>query len=551
MSLARAVDVRPEDLQGRTWAGYVRESTRGQADRYGPEMQRAEQARFGERYGLVATRREYVDLVSGKDTLRRTDFARMVSDAEAGAFEVLLVYDTSRFARNVADAYLYRDRLARAGVEVVFCADGLIAGNTDTYELEGLKTVADAAYIKRLSRNVGRGYEQKWRLFGDPGGHPPLGFARLGERRLVEPVDGPDLERVRRAFALYASGTWSDTRLADELGLTEAGLSEILTNPLYAGRAIRHKGKPDEEEKPARFAAAVDPEIFELVQKIRAERRTSHSGGGGSYGRRIYPLARLMRCVDCGSGYHGDAGNGTRRMRHSLRPACARSATYRADRYEAQIVDRLNRFRFSDDDLGQVYAAMSRALPTATDLPSPVDVQAARLELQRRLSGGELSLAAFTREWRRLERPESASVRAVPKDELRLGRARALLTRFGDLWADADVPGELRQEAAHELFERVDISGPHVVALHPQPNENAWLLGYAAMRDGSLTTQERVGMVGARGLAPTLSNCRSASSPSQSRPSRATSTAPRRSRRPAEWRAFLLRRQGRGKAVRQ
>ena len=62
------------------------------------------------------------------------------------------MYDTSRFARNVADAWAYRDRLARAGVVLVFCADGLIAGNVDTYELEGLKTVSDAAYIRRLSQ---------------------------------------------------------------------------------------------------------------------------------------------------------------------------------------------------------------------------------------------------------------------------------------------------------------------------------------------------------------------------------------------------------------
>ena len=33
MSLARAVDLRPEDLAGKSWAGYIRESTRGQADR--------------------------------------------------------------------------------------------------------------------------------------------------------------------------------------------------------------------------------------------------------------------------------------------------------------------------------------------------------------------------------------------------------------------------------------------------------------------------------------------------------------------------------------
>ena len=87
---------------------------------------------------------------------------------------------------------------------------------------------------------------------------------------------------MRRAFELYATGAWSDTALADELELTEAGLTEILTNPLYAGRAIRHKGKPDEEEKPARFAAPVDPELFDRVQAIRERRRTAHTAGGGS-----------------------------------------------------------------------------------------------------------------------------------------------------------------------------------------------------------------------------------------------------------------------------
>ncbi len=507
MTLARAVDLRPEDLAGRTWAGYLRESTAGQADRYGPAIQRAEQQRFAERYGLRATEREYVDLVSGKDTLRRTDFARMLADAEAGAFEVLLVYDTSRFARNVADAWAYRDRLARLGVVLVFCADGLIAGNTDTYELEGLKTVSDAAYIRRLSRNVARGYEQKWRLYGDPGGHAPLGFARVGERQLLAPVEGHDLDRVRRAFALYATGIWSDPRLADELGLTEAGLTEILTNPLYAGRAIRHKGRPDEEERPASFPAPVDPDLFARVQAIRSERRTAHTAGGGASPRRSYPLVRLMRCAACGSRYHGDAGNSLRRIRHSQRPVCAPSATYRAERYESQVAARLNRMRLTERDVQQVLAAMRRASQTSP-APSPVDATTARTELQRALAAGEIALSAFSREWRRLEAPQPRQAPAVPPDELRLRRARNLLDRFGDLWADPAVSGELRTEATHELFRQIDVKGPDVVALHPQENENAWLLGYAALRDGSLTTQPQMGMVGARGFEPPTSSSR-------------------------------------------
>ena len=500
MSLARAIDLRPEDLAGRTWAGYLRESTRGQADRYGPELQRAEQRQFAERHGLVSTDREYVDLVSGKDTLRRTDFARMLADAEAGAFEVLLVYDTSRFARNVADAWVYRDRLARAGVVLVFCADGLIAGNVDTYELEGLKTVSDAAYIRRLSRNVARGYEQKWRLFDDPGGHPPLGFVRSGEPRLLEPDEGPDLARVRRAFELYATGAWSDTALADELELNEAGLTEILTNPLYAGRAIRHKGKPDQEEKPARFSAPVDPELFDHVQAIRERRRTAHTAGGGSYARRAYPLVRLMRCVECGSGYHGDANGGRRRIRHSRRPACARSATYAAEPYEEQLARVFDTVRLTEADIAQVLAAMRRVEPLAPT-PQLVGVEAARAELQRQLAAGEVTIDAFSRAWRRTDRP-AASAPAMP-DELWLRRARKRLAEFGTLWRNPAVPDRLREEALHEIFARVDVQGSELFAVHPQPNENAWLLGLAALRQ-----EQHVGMVGARGFEPPTSSSR-------------------------------------------
>ncbi len=497
MNLARAVDLRPQDLTGRTWAGYIRESTRGQADRYGPELQREEQRRFAERYGLVATGHEYLDLVSGKDTLRRTDFGRMLADAEAGGFAVLLVYDTSRFARNVADAWTYRERLARLGIVVVFVADGLIAGNTDTYELEGLKTVSDAAYIRRLSRNVSRGLAQKWRLYADPGGRPPLGFVRSGERRLLEPLEGPDLETVRRAFALYATGTWSDTGIADELALAEAGVTEILTNPLYAGRVIRHKGRPDAEEQPARFPAPVDPALFDRVQQMRDQRRTAHPAGGGPRRqRRPYPLIRLMRCTRCGSPYHGDANNGRRRVRHSRRPACWPSATYAAEPYEEQIAELFEGLTFDEADVAQVLAAMRRTRP-APPTPDPAGLEVARADLQARLSRGEIGIEAFSRAWRRLDRPVAGSqVTYLPPDEARLRRARTLLGDFATLWRDPAVPDRLREEALHEIVARVDVAGPEVVAVHPQPNENAWLLGQAAM------CWKHVGMVGARGLTP-------------------------------------------------
>ena len=490
----RTTDLRPEDLKGRRCASYIRESTRAQADRYGPDLQRAEQRRYAERYGLLATGLEYLDLVSGKDTLRRTDFQRMLADAEAGLFDILLCYDTSRFARNPADHYVYLERLAKLGISVVFCADGLIAGNTDTYELQGMKAVSDAGYLRRLSRNVTRGYNAKWERHNDPGGRPPLGFARTGPERLLTPVEGPELETVRKLFALYATGTESDFSLGGEFGLSEFRVEEILQNPLYAGRAVRHKGKPDEEERLARFAAPVHPALFERVQQIRIERRTRHSAGGGSVGRRPYPLVSLLSCARCGCHYHGDATNGIRRIRHVRRPSCTSSLTERADRVELQVAKLLDAVRLSDADVEAVLQLIE--LPAPEPARDEARIAERKAELQRQLAAGTIRLEHFTREWRQLERPVAISTHLATAQQL--SRARELLRDFGSLWRDVDLPASLKEQAAKEIFNKIELDGPAVVAVYPR-EEHAWLLGMHAKKAGLL------GMVGARGFEPPTS----------------------------------------------
>ncbi len=62
----------------------------------------------------------YTDFVSGSTAAKRPQFQRMIADAEAGAFDVLLVYDTSRFARERREAATYELRLHKAGVVVVY-----------------------------------------------------------------------------------------------------------------------------------------------------------------------------------------------------------------------------------------------------------------------------------------------------------------------------------------------------------------------------------------------------------------------------------------------
>ena len=71
----------------------------------------------------------------------------------------------------------------------------------------------------------------------------------------------------------------------------------------------------------------------------------------------------------------------------------------------------------------------------------------------------------------------------------------------GTLWRNPAVPDRLREEALREIFGRLDVDGPEIVAAYPQPNENAWLLGLVGAREQRLLTQRVMGLVGARGSA--------------------------------------------------
>ena len=507
MSLARAIDLRPEDLAGRTWAGYVRESTRGQADRYGPEIQRTEQARFAERHGLVADRARVprprvgqghpaaVGLRADGRATPRPARSRCCSSTTRAASRA-----TSRTPTPTATGS------PRPASTVVFCADGLIAGNVDTYELEGLKTVADAAYIRRLSRNVGRGYEQKWRLFDDPG-RPRAARASPGPASAGcwSPSRVRTSTGSRRAFALYATGTWSDTTLADELGLTEAGLAEILTNPLYAGRVIRHKGRPDEEERPARFAAPVDPALFERVQAIRERAahpplRAAAATRGGPY-----PLVRLMRCVDCESGYHGDA-TATATVASATPAAGLRPVgdlRGRALRGAGRAAVRRRSASTEADIAPGARARCGGSGPRPVD-PTRSTSRRPAESSSAQLAAGEITLDAFSRAWRRAG-SAGASAPALP-DELRLRRARQAL------WRSSGRCGGTRRSPTGCARRRCTRSSPGSTCDGPETRRGA----SAAERERvaaratrrSQAAKQHVGMVGARGFEPPTSSSR-------------------------------------------
>ncbi len=73
-----------DDIRGLRVARWIRESTAGQYDRYGPASQREQQDRFIERHGLVDTGLVFQVAHSGTTVWRSATMTEMLAEARAG-----------------------------------------------------------------------------------------------------------------------------------------------------------------------------------------------------------------------------------------------------------------------------------------------------------------------------------------------------------------------------------------------------------------------------------------------------------------------------------
>jgi len=99
---------------------YVRESTEEQGQGFSPDAQREAIRTFAAENGLALVG-EYCDFHSGwKRADGRPESQRLMSDAAERRFDCVLVYHTSRFARNQVEARRYKQMLReRLGIKVL------------------------------------------------------------------------------------------------------------------------------------------------------------------------------------------------------------------------------------------------------------------------------------------------------------------------------------------------------------------------------------------------------------------------------------------------
>ena len=171
----------------------------------------------------------YIDEgISGTSTLKRENFLRMIADAEAGHFDLIVTKEISRFARDTLDSIQYTRRLLKAGVGVFFQSDNINTLNSDA-ELR-LTIMASLAQdeVRRLSERVRFGMQRAYEAGRVLGNENIYGYNKEKGKLTVNEEQAAF---VRTLFNLYDSGKYGFRTIARVLG--EMGF----TNQKEIGRA--------------------------------------------------------------------------------------------------------------------------------------------------------------------------------------------------------------------------------------------------------------------------------------------------------------------------
>ena len=455
---------------------YVRESTEEQGQGFSPDAQREAIRTFAAENGLALVA-EYCDFHSGwKRADGRPEFQRLMSDAAERRFDCVLVYHTSRFARNQVEARRYKQMLReRLGIKVLSVTQPMGDDHSDpsAFLAESIHEMFDEYYSVSLSFWTRTGLREKARQ-GHLVGSLPWGYVRDGESGVAV----PDPERaplVRELFERYAGGQESDRSLAAWLNAKGARsakgrsfskdtVREILLNSAYCGyvgglrskdRSVRGLHEP-----------IVSEELFDRVQEVRTWRARVVKPGPPS---EDYLLRKLLHCERCGARMHGTRGSrppvrrylcSTRRHGHD----CDQPIT-RAEPLEEQLVDWISGFQPDEELRATILASIRSAASGANGDATRRRELVGQLERLRDLYVmGDLSKSEYVL---RRQALEEELARAAPPFDPRLDKAEELLADFGRVWQLEDVPAKRRRLLA-TLFDRVWQDGGTIVAVKPR-----------------------------------------------------------------------------------
>jgi site-specific DNA recombinase len=332
---------------------------------------------------------EYVDNSVSASTGTRPQWTRMLADAEAGQFDLILAWALDRLTRSPRDLERLVELGERSGVRVA-TASGDIDLTTDAGRLVGriLAAVARGEVERKTERQRLANAQRAQR------GLPPVGPRARGWEANGMTVVEAEAALVREGFATVLAGGSLRTvaREWNTAGMTTAkggpwrpdGVRYVLTNPRYAGlRATKATGtRAWTVIGPGAWPAIVSEETHLAVAELLGHpgRRTTPDT------RRRYFLSGLAVCGVCGAPCNT---GGTQHGKRTLKCSVSRHLSRAAEPIEEWVTE-LVVARLSRPDAAELLVDTDR--PDAAKLRNEAMAKRARLSnLAELLADGTLA----------------------------------------------------------------------------------------------------------------------------------------------------------------
>lgn len=194
----------------------------------------------------------YIDEgLSGMSTKKRDNFHRMIADAKAGLFDLIITKEISRFARNTLDSIQYTRELLSDGVGVFFQNDNINTVDEDSELRLTIMSGIAQDELRKLSSRIKFGHQQAIKNNVVIGNSRIFGYVKKDKH--LE-IDEAEAVMVKSLFELYATGDYSMKNIEDlfwEQGyknhngnkIAHTTMAGIISNPKYKGYYVGNKVK--------------------------------------------------------------------------------------------------------------------------------------------------------------------------------------------------------------------------------------------------------------------------------------------------------------------
>ena len=302
-------------------AAYCRVSTEKEDQLNSLEAQKEFFLEYTKRTGDTLVKLYADEGISGTKIKNRKEFLRMLADAEHGLFDMVVVKDISRFARNTVDLLQSVRKLKALGIETQF----LTANMTSMGNSEFVLTIF-GALAQEESANTSKRVKFGKKMNAEKGRVPNIvyGYDKTIGDYFNLTINEEEVKVIKQIFKWYTEEGYGGAKIANLLNerniktkrnnhWSQNSVCRILTNEIYTGKIINGKeevadfltGQRREKDESEWLVTLrpelriIDDETFDKAQEILKGRHDAFNITHERHSNK-HLFSTLIKCKDCG-----------------------------------------------------------------------------------------------------------------------------------------------------------------------------------------------------------------------------------------------------------